>query len=84
MYHCKLKIVVCSKDNRLYRTVQTIMPLEQFSHEVILRDFWDPRFLKDRQIVIWDLPDAVLPSELRAAGPDAILVFCAAKQDIDR
>lgn len=84
MYHCRLKIVVYSTDHQLCRVVQTLMPLDQFSHDVVLLRIWDPQFLEDSRIVIWDLPDAVLPSELRAAVPDAVLVFCAAKQDIDR
>lgn len=84
MYYYKLKIAIFSKDDCLEKMVKSISPLEQFAHDVVVRDSFDPCLLADSQVVIWDIPGELCPCEVRAiCDSNASLIFCAARETIN-
>ncbi len=56
MYHRLLRIFIATADPQLAELLQGIEPLEQFSHEFIVRPEWDEHAAADCAVVILDDP----------------------------
>ena len=82
MYHYKLQVLILSKDNCIYDAASAIEPLTGFEHELFFKQAADDA-VKTADVIICELPEAVLADVVKNSKKDAVVIFCTAADTLN-